>query len=279
MAEKRTVAESAQSALSAAKDSKNSAADRIAALAQVAPAVHDDEDNLLALVGILGDKSEPVSVRMAALGVIELAGFSAPAFEKCRGDYMAMLRKVLPDADEELRGHALSILSSEGDGYAQKRLLEGLKDGKKALVPPEQALQLLGYNVHTDVYPVARAIVNKPPNEGARLEALRLLAADASSNKLFEQLLRDKKETPDVRQLCAVALQSIKPDSMYAYAKELLNDDSEDEDLQATCLTALAQFARIGDDDALVKQVQGLKDKGKSKLKKSATQFLKKYDK
>ena len=52
------------------------------------------------------------------------------------------------------------------DGFAQQKLLEGLKDPDKALVPPEKALQLLSYDVHAEAYPVAREIVNKPPNEG-----------------------------------------------------------------------------------------------------------------
>ena len=279
MAKKKTATKAAQRALATAKNSKKSEDDRVAAMAQVAPAVFSNEENLLSLVGVLGDKSAPENVRLAALGVIEVAGFSAPAFEKCRGQYVATLRKVARGANEELRGRALGILASEGDGYAQKKLLDGLKDQKKALVPPERALQLLSFNVHSDAYAVARDIVKKPPNEDAKLQALRLLAADAGSSKVFEKLLQSKEEPTEVRQLCAVALQSIKPDSMYEYAKELINDDSEDNDLQATCLTALTQFADVEKVEPLVDRVRDLKVKAKSKLKKSARQFLNKYDK
>ena len=74
---------------------------------------------------------------------------------------------------------ALGILMRDKDGFAQKKLLDGLKDPAKALVPPEKALQLLSYDVHADAYEVARDIVKKPPNDDAKREALRLLAADA----------------------------------------------------------------------------------------------------
>lgn len=275
---KKMTAKSAKRALTIAKNTKKTAQQRVDALTKVTPTLHD-EDNLLEVVSILADKSEPLEVRQAALSVMELASFSSPVFENCRGDYLAALRKVTKDANEDLRTSALGILASEGDGFAQKKLLAGLKDEKKALVPPDQALKLLSYNVHNEVYDVAREIIKKPPSDDAKYEALRVLAADAGSNKLFEKLLLDKKETRKVREICAVALQSMKPDKLYQHAKELVRDDSEDDNLRATCLTALSQFADVADDDDLVKQVQGLKQKAKSRLKKSATQFLDRYGK
>ena len=60
-----------------------------------------------------------------------------------RGDYIATLRKVATDPDPELRQRVLGMLMRDKDGFAQKKLLDGLKDPAKALVPPEKALQLL----------------------------------------------------------------------------------------------------------------------------------------
>ena len=123
------------------------------------------------------------------------------------------LRAVATDADPELRQRVLGLLAREKDGFAEKRLLEGLQQPEKALVPPEKALQLLSYDIHAEAYPVARMIVKNPPNEEAKREALRLLAADASSKPLFERILNDKEETKENRQLSASALQAIAPDS------------------------------------------------------------------
>ncbi|MCP3418595.1 hypothetical protein NLM16_31245 [Bradyrhizobium brasilense] len=52
----------------------------------------------------------------------------------------------------------------EKNGYAQKTLLEGLKN-PKALLPPEKALQLLSYDVHAEAYSAERDILKKPPND------------------------------------------------------------------------------------------------------------------
>jgi len=176
----------------------------------------------------------------------------------------------------------LGILAREKDGYVQKRLLEGLQDTSKALVPPEKALQLLSYDVHAEAYPVAREIVNAPPNPEAKREALRLLSADANSAPVFEKLLRDKGEDRDIRQISAAALQAVKPKRFQEQARELLLDDKEYDDIQATALTALAQF---GDEKAVAKD-QKLMDrvdelgKGKSaKVKKTAKRFMSRYGK
>src|SRR6185295_13746461 len=120
-------------------------------------------------------------------------------------------------------------------------------------------------------------IVNKPPNEEAKQEAFRLLAADAKSAPVFEKLLRDKEETKEVRQVAAAALQALKPDKMQENAREILLDDSDYDDIKATSLTALTQF---GDDEAvakdatLKKQVSKISTKGGAKAKRSARNFI-----
>ena len=67
---------------------------------------------------------------------------------------------------------------------------------------------------------------------------------------MFEKLLRDKDEDRDIRQISAAALQAVKPKRFQEQARELLLDDKEYDDIQATALTALEQF---GDEKAVVK--------------------------
>ncbi len=105
-------------------------------------------------------------MRLAALQALQAASFSVLAFEACRGDYIATLRQVAEDRIRSCASACSGLLTREKDGYAQKKLLEGLHDPAKALVPPEKALQLLSYDVHADAYAVARAIVQKPPERG-----------------------------------------------------------------------------------------------------------------
>jgi hypothetical protein len=220
-------------------------------------------------------------VRFAALESLQAATFSVDAFAPYRGDYIATLRKVADDPDPELRQRVLGLLAREKDGFAQKKLLEGLKTPDKALVPPEKALQLLSYDVHAEAYSAARAIVSKPPNEEARREALRLLAADAKSAPLFEKLLRDKNELREIRQISASALHALKPEKMQQCAREILLDKSDYDDIKATSLTALEQFGdgeSLGKDKALLNSINRLTaGKTQARYKQTARRFLSKF--
>lgn len=271
---------SAQRALSVATSVRRTVKERVEAMAEVPLAVCENDENLQAMLNVLRDKDEPVEVRLAALQSLQAASFSVVAFESCRGDYIATLRKVAQDPDPELRQRVLGILAREKDGFAQKKLLEGLQNPEKALVPPEKALQLLSYDVHAEAYPVARAIVSKPPNATAKREALRLLAADVSAAPIFEKILRDKDETPEIRQISAAALHALKPEKLQAHAREMLLDTSEQEEIQATSLTAITQFGdnvAVANDEVLRERVSSLSDAASTTVKQGARRFLTKY--
>jgi HEAT repeat protein len=271
---------SARSALSVGTNTRRTAKERIAALAEAPLAVCESDKDLQAMLNVLRNQDEPVEVRLAALKSLQAASFSVIAFESCRGDYLATLRQVAEDPNPELRQRALGLLARKKDGFAQKKLLEGLKNPDKALVPPEKALQLLSYDVHAEAYSAARAIVNKPPNDDARREALRLLAADAKAAPLFEKLLLDKNELREIRQIAASALHALKPEKLQEHAREILLDKSDYDDIKATSLTALTQFGdeALGKDKALLKSVDRFSvGKALSKYKQSARRFLSKY--
>jgi HEAT repeat protein len=250
-------------------------------MAEAPLAVCESDKDLQAMLKVLANKDEPIKVRLAALQSLQAASFSVIAFEACRGDYLATLRKVAEDPDPELRQRVLGLLAREKDGFAEKKLLEGLRNPEKALVPPEKALQLLSYDVHAEAYPIAREIVSKPPNDEARREALRLLAADASAAPLFEKLLLDKNELREIRQIAASALHALKPEKLQQHAREILLDKSDYDDIKATSLTALTQFGddeSFGKDKALLKSVDRLSaGKAPARYKQSARKFLSRY--
>ena len=230
------------------------------------------ERQLASLMTVLCDRSAPIDARLAALERLGAARFASPAFPSSQGDYIAALRKVADDPDYELRQRVLGILAREKDSFAQKRLLEGLRDPAKALVPPEKALQLLGYDVHAEAYPMAREIAAHPPNPMAKREALRLLAADAASAPMFETLLRDKREDLEIRQLSAAALLALRPDTLQAHARDIVLDSSEPDAMQQTSLTALTQFGppEIAADRALMDRIDQLSRRGSAEIQDSA---------
>ena len=274
---------SASAVFSMAMSPQGTVKQRVAAMPHVALAATESDKNPQALMDVLRNKEEPVQVRLGALQALQAASFSAEGYESWRGDYIATLRAVAEDTDIELRQRVLGILSRVNDGYAQKKLLDGLENPEKALVPPEKALQLLSYDVHADAYSAARKIVSNPPNPDAKREALRLLAADATAAPMFEKLLRDKDESREIRQISASALHSLNPEKLQENAREMLLDKSEYDDIQATSLTALTHFGddeAIEKDKALLKSVDRLSaSKAQTKYKQSARRFLSKYKK
>ena len=277
---KRVVKRSTRASLSAGTSPRRSVGQRVADLTEAPLAVCESDKNLQAMLNVIREQDEPVKVRLAALQSLQAASFSVVAFESCRSDYIATLREVAEDPDLELRQRVLGILAREKDGFVQKKLLEGLHSPEKALLPPEKALQLLGYDVHAEAYSAARAIISKPPSDVARREALRLLAADATAAPIFEKILRDKDELAEIRQIAASALQAIKPERLQAHAREMLLDKSEYDDIQATSLTALTQFGDeegLAHDKALMKRVDRLRGEASTKVKQTARRFLTKY--
>ena len=269
-----------RAAFAVATNEKKTTAERAKAFVEAPLATIESDKNLQASLDVLRDRKQPIKVRLSALQSLQAATFSVIEFEPYREDYLAALRELVDDPDEELRQRVLGILAREKDGYAQQKLLEGLQEPSKALVPPEKALQLLSYDVHAEAYPVAREILNQPPNAEAKREALRLLSADAASAPVFEKLMRDKDEDREIRQISAAALQAVKPKQFQEQAREILLDNTEFDDIQATALTAMAQFGDenvVSKDEKLLKRVHQL-GKGKSaKVKKTAKTFLTKY--
>src|ERR1043166_5246675 len=211
---------SLRAAMSVATNADKTAKQRITAIASAPLAVIESDKDMQAMLAVLGNADEPISVRLAALQALQAASFSVLAFASGRRDYVATLRKVATDPDPELRQRVLGTLMRDQDGFAQKKLLDGLKDPGKALLPPEKALQLLSYDIHADAYEIAREIVKKPPNENAKREALRLLAADTKAAPIFEKVLRDKKELRANRQIAAAALHSLNPDKFQQQARK-----------------------------------------------------------
>jgi hypothetical protein len=267
-------------AVSIATNKQKTAPKRIAALAQAPLAVCDSDDNLQSVLGVLQDVNEPMDVRLAALQSLQAASFSVVAFGSCRGDYLSTLRRIAQDRNPELRQRALGLLARQKDGFAQKKLLEGLQSPAKALVPPEKALQLLSYDVHAGAYAAARAIVNNPPNPTAKREALRLLATDATAVPMFEKILLDKNELRENRQLSASALHALDPEKMQKLARDIVLDSKDYDDIKATSLTALSQFGDnsiLVTDQSLLQSVDRLKTEGSATLQESARQFLSKY--
>jgi hypothetical protein len=240
-------------------------------------AVGESEPLIDLVLRIFRNAAEPSRVRLAALRVLQQANFSSALFQARRPDYLAALREAVNDADAEVRERALEILAVKKDEYAQRRLLEGLRRPEAAIVAPEKAIQMLGYDVHAEHYALLRDIAKNPPNAAAKEEAVRLLAADPASQDLLTAMLDDKSESPEVRKLSATALRTMAPAEFAEHAKRIVVDDDEAEEVRAGCLTALINSGEeqaLRDDPNFTRAVQRLRDRSPGPAGRSAAQFL-----
>jgi hypothetical protein len=221
---------------------------RAAALHAIDIEVGKRPDLIDIVIGLLRDRTGPEVLRLAALRVLQQISFSGSAFYQKRPEVFDALRGVIDDQDASLRQESLEILCQNYDEYAQRRLREGLEDSRQALVSPEKAIQLLGYDIHAEHYTILRDIVQNPPSPEAKEEAVRLLAGDPTSKDQLAAILKDKDERREVRNASAAALRSLDPAEFEEQAKEIVLDDEEYPEIRATAINGLALF---GDKEAL----------------------------
>jgi HEAT repeat protein len=237
------------------------------------------EESIDLLLQLLKDPAQPREVRIAALQAMQMLAFVSPLFMTKRPDFLAALRSIVDDPDTVVRQAAIEVLSLEKDEYVQRRLNEGLDDPSKALVSPEKAIQLLGQDVHAELYPRLRAIVQNPPNAAAREEAVRLMAGDPESGPLLASLMTDKAEDVKIRTLSAVSLRVLDPDGFTEQAKQIVLDNTEQDALRLTGLNGLTHFEEtpslIGADPVFEQGLQELMASSpSSELREAAARYF-----
>ena len=103
------------------------------------------------------------------------------------------------------------------------------------------------------------------------------LAADPEAADLFEKLLKSKEEAPEVRRVCAVALNNLKPKAYQKFAQESVLDDHEHNAVRAQSLAALTMLGDselLAGNDRLTDKVKKLRAGGPPAVKKAARQYL-----
>jgi hypothetical protein len=212
---------------------------RIGAIVRAGATVVKRPRLMNALILIVAEPAEDGEVRRAALSAIEASSFKTVEFRRYAPDYNAALRVAATDDDADLRAEALDVLALHRDSYAQQLLVDGLTDPGQALVPPVQAVRMLGYDLHAEHYPLLRDIVETSSQQPLRRAALRLLAADSGSRSLMRSIATDRTEDKQCRATAAVALQVLAPRDFDRVARTVVLDDDDDDDLRATVISAI----------------------------------------
>jgi hypothetical protein len=194
-----------------------------------------------ALLSIVGNPREPVEVRVAALQAVGARAFLAQQFAQHHAAYLETLRRLTgSETPLELREKALAVLAAEKDPHVQELLKNGLQNPRQAVVPPPRALQLLGFDDHANVAGLAREVFDKAQDVDTKEAALRVLATDAGSQDLLTRILKDKAQPRNLRALSVTGLQSLNPQRFSEIAQQIVDDDTDFEDIRATTLGALA---------------------------------------
>lgn len=276
----RAAAPKRQRATKAAASSKAGKAGAAARAAAIRAEPIDAEDlatRVPDLLATLRNRKEATSVRAAALQVLGALDFLGPRFSPYRADYKQALRDIATDPRVTLRESAIELLAIAKDPYAQELLVRGLERPEEAVVSDARALQFLGYDDHADHAPLARKVYQRATG-AAREEALRMLATDPTSERLFTRLLKDKSEKSSVRRLSASGLQSLNPEAFERTARRIVADDDDYNEIRATSLAALAHGREARDkpaDPKFVDTVQKLTDSTRSSaLRSSSRRFL-----
>ncbi len=244
-------------------------------------AIRDEDAYITSLLQILGNSKENVSLRLDALLTLKEMNISSRTFKARTADFLNTLRGIIRDSSQKIRVEALTALALQKDFVAREALKDGLENPDKALVKPEKAIQLLGFDIHTDIFPLLKNIVNNPPNEESKLEAIQILGADANSSDLLSELLSDSTQSSDVRVAAALSLQSARFSAFNSQAKKIIADKAEDTRLQAIILNGLtlnAGLKEIREDKELADLASGLvKEGSRSSLQISAQRFLRSF--
>ena len=186
---------------------------REAALSTAPLPAEDLTERVAALLSLLLDRKAPVAERAAALQALGALDFLGPRFEPFRADYKQALRQLATDPRATLREKALELLAIGKDPYAQELLVKSLENPDDAVVSEAKAMQLLAYDDHAELTPLAQKVYKRSTG-AAREEALRMLATDPSSERLLTQLLKDKSETSSIRRISALGSAEPQPRSV-----------------------------------------------------------------
>ena len=228
------------------------------------------------LLATLRDRDRQPDERLAAIRELAALDFLGPPFEPFRADYRQALREVATDPDRALRESALELLAIDRDPFAQDLVVRGLQNPKQALVSDAKAIQLLAYDDHAELVPLARQVYERSRG-AAREEALRALATDPQSEKLLTRLLKDKSEKSSIRRISAAGLQSLNPDAFERAARRIATDEDDYDAIRATSLSALAHGRDAGRkpvDPKFVARVEKLEPTSSPAMRSSIRSFM-----
>jgi len=232
--------ESVKKATGILKDDKADPGLRVLALYKLAHAIASDKNLILYVLRLLKNKNLPGDIRKAAFSCIQSIRFSSPVIASVQTQITDIFKGLVEDKNQKIREDVISYLAQEKDEYVQRKLLEGIHEPAKALLPEEKAIHLLGYDIHAGIYPILRNIVEKSSNNYSRMEAIHILGSEPDAKDLLLKVYNNKKERYGVRKNSLMALKTYHPEEFNRVATSTAVDDQENPNIRAISINALA---------------------------------------
>jgi hypothetical protein len=252
---------------------------RALALRRVVHAVLADDSLISDLLTWVADPATPPELHRAAVTVADALFFSSVAGHARRGEFLQAFRALTSDPQPDLRRLAFSRLSAEGDDAAQRRLLEGLKGGTDAPLPPAESIELLGLRMPADAFPVLHQLLVSAPDPQTRIAAIRHLGAYPPSRADLIRIVQSRDEKQEARLAALGALHANVPEALPAIAAPVLKDPTAGDELRIFVIQAVRwrrgnsglRLEGISDFDAAVR---ALADGTESELRRVAREYL-----
>jgi len=246
-----------EAAVRLVRDASAAAPLRAAALRKLSTDVLERDELIDELLGLLTSPGTPPELQEAALDVAESLAFSSLTAHARRGDFLEAYRQLIESPVPRLRHRALARLSAEADDLAQQRLIDGLRSPDRALVPPADAVRLLGLRMPADAFPVLQELLARPPDEETRIEAIHHLGAHPPSRDALIAVLQDEEESPEAREAALGALHANVPQSLPEIVTPVLRDEGATDRLKVRAMKAV-QWHRLS--SAQEARMEGLEE-------------------
>lgn len=189
-----------------ALDQREPVAIRVRAIQLAGDRVERDTTFEASLLSMITDRTAAPDLRYAAIGRVTSGTFGALTVGARSDKFFDALRTAARDADIRLRRAALGALAGYDDQPTLSLLAQGLSSPAGALLPPREAVRLLGLRDPTPYYPLLNRLMLQPPDSATRLAAIQLLGGHAPSRAQIVGYLRDPAEPPAIRQAALSAL-------------------------------------------------------------------------
>lgn len=191
------------------------------------------------LFALATDRAAPGDLRHQAVTQLAFATFGSESMHAQTDGFLAAFRAAARDPELRTRRVALRALAGQGDGPGLALLRDGLTSPSAALLPPAEAVPLLGLTDPAPFYDLLRRLMRTPPDAATRVAAIRLLGADTSSRGELVRVVRARGERLAARQAALAALAAGDPGRLADHVVPVVADEAAPADLRVRAIRAV----------------------------------------